>query len=106
MTGAAALFLVKALVLAFWVTPLWDVPDETGHYAIVADLSEGRGLPLQGKSAIPSDVVSDWTRGKSAAPCSDRPEPCALTDRTAMRDSDSLSGRFLIVASENGIFNS
>jgi hypothetical protein len=68
MTGAAALFLVKALVLAFWVTPLWDVPDETGHYAIVADLSEGRGLPLQGRSVLPSDVVSDWTRGKSAAP--------------------------------------
>jgi hypothetical protein len=68
MTGAAALFLVKALVLAFWVTPLWDVPDETGHYAIVADLSEGRGLPLQGQSVLPSDVVSDWTRGKSVAP--------------------------------------
>ena len=68
MTGAAALFLVKALVLAFWVTPLWDVPDETGHYAIVADLSEGRGLPLQGTSIVPSDVVSDWTRGKSATP--------------------------------------
>ena len=68
MTGAAALFLVKALVLAFWVTPLWDVPDETGHYAIVADLSEGRGLPLQGRSVLPPDVVADWTRGKSAIP--------------------------------------
>jgi hypothetical protein len=68
MAGAAALFLVKAVLLAFWVTPLWDVPDETGHYAIVADLSEGRGLPLQGRSVLSSDVVSDWTRGKSSAP--------------------------------------
>jgi len=68
MTGAAALFFVKALVLAFWVTPLWDVPDETGHYAIVADLSEGRGLPVQGRSVLAPYVVSDWTRGKSAAP--------------------------------------
>jgi hypothetical protein len=68
MTGVAALFLVKAVLLAFWITPLWDVPDETGHYAIVADLSEGRGLPLQGRSALPSEVVSDWTRGKSATP--------------------------------------
>ena len=68
MTGAAALFLVKAVLLAFWVTPLWDVPDETGHYAIVADLSEGRGLPLQGRSVLPPDVVSDWTRAKSATP--------------------------------------
>src|SRR5258706_5153228 len=68
MAAFAALFLVKAVVLAFWVTPLWDVPDETGHYAVVADLAEGRGLPLQGKSVLPSDVMSDWTRGKSATP--------------------------------------
>jgi len=27
MAAAAILFFVKALVLAFWVTPLWDVPD-------------------------------------------------------------------------------
>jgi preprotein translocase subunit SecG len=37
----AALFLVKAVVLALFVTPLWDVPDEVGHYALVADMAEG-----------------------------------------------------------------
>jgi hypothetical protein len=68
MAAAALVFLAKAVVLAFWVTPLWDVPDETGHYAIVSDLAEGRGLPLQGKSVVSSDVVSDWTRGKASAP--------------------------------------
>jgi len=68
MAAAALVFLAKAIVLAFWVTPLWDVPDETGHYAIVSDLAEGRGLPLQGKSVISSDVVSDWTRGKAREP--------------------------------------
>jgi hypothetical protein len=68
MAAAALVFLAKAVVLAFWVTPLWDVPDETGHYAIVADLAEGRGLPLQGKSVVSSDVVSDWTRGRTREP--------------------------------------
>lgn len=68
MAAVVFLFFAKTLVLAFWITPLWDVPDETGHYAIVDDLSEGRGLPLQGKSLVSSDVVSDWTRGKTRAP--------------------------------------
>ena len=63
MVAVAVLFLVKAVVLAFWVTPLWDVPDETGHYAIVADLAEGKGLPLQGKSVVPPDVMADWMHG-------------------------------------------
>ncbi len=68
MAAVALVFLLKAVFLAFWVTPLWDVPDETGHYAIVADLAEGRGLPLEGKSVVSSQVVADWTRGKSREP--------------------------------------
>ena len=68
MTAAALVFFAKALLLAFWVTPLWDVPDETGHYAIVSDLSEGRGLPVQGTSVLPPDVVSDWMRATAGAP--------------------------------------
>ena len=67
MAAVAALFLVKAVVLALWVTPLWDVPDETGHYAIVADLADGKGLPLPGRSVVPPDVVADWMRGQGAA---------------------------------------
>jgi len=64
----ALLFLVKAILLALFVTPLWDVPDETGHYAIVADLADGRGLPLPGKSVLPPDIVADWGRGRNLAP--------------------------------------
>ena len=60
----AAVFLLKAVVLALWVTPLWDVPDETGHYAIVADLADGKGLPLPGRSVLPPDVVADWAKGR------------------------------------------
>jgi hypothetical protein len=67
MAAIAILFFVKSLVLAFWITPLWDVPDETGHWVIVDDLAQGRGLPLPGRSVVPSDVVSDWMRGGPAA---------------------------------------
>ncbi len=68
MFGIALIFFAKAAALAFWITPLWDVPDETGHYAIVADLAAGGRLPLPGRSFVPPDVMSDWTRGKSTAP--------------------------------------
>ncbi len=64
MAAVAGLFFVKAVVLAFWVTPLWDVPDEVGHYAIVADLADGKGLPLPGRSVLPPDVVADWAGGR------------------------------------------
>ena len=65
MVAVVLLFLVKAVVLALWVTPLWDVPDETGHYAIVSDLSRGQALPLPGRSVVPPDVMADWMRGKT-----------------------------------------
>lgn len=68
IAGISALFLVKAVVLAFWVTPLWDIPDESGHYGIVADLAEGRGLPVPGKTTLPADVLADWSKGKTAGP--------------------------------------
>ncbi|HXI13137.1 MAG TPA: glycosyltransferase family 39 protein [Thermoanaerobaculia bacterium] len=56
----AAIFLVKALVLAFFVTPLWDVPDEVAHYAYIADIVDGRGIPRPGQSWIPAELVSHW----------------------------------------------
>jgi len=56
----AALFLVKALVLSFFVTPLWDVPDEVAHYAYIADIVDGRAIPRPGQSWIPVELVSHW----------------------------------------------
>ena len=64
----AALFFVKTVVLALFVTPLWDVPDEVGHYALIADIADGRGLPLPGRSVIPPDVVADWATKKTLSP--------------------------------------
>ncbi len=67
MRAVALLFFFKAAALAFFVTPLWDIPDEVGHFAIIADLADGRGLPLPGRSVLPADVLSDWTRDKAPA---------------------------------------
>jgi hypothetical protein len=61
----AVLFAVKATFLAFCVTPLWDVPDEVGHYALIADIADGRGLPLPGRSVIPEEVARDWATKKN-----------------------------------------
>lgn len=58
MLFIALLFATKSLYLAFSVTPLWDIPDEAGHYAYVRDLAEGRGIPLLGISAIGDDITS------------------------------------------------
>jgi hypothetical protein len=66
--GMAALFALKAAILAFWVTPLWDVPDEVGHYALIADIADGRGLALPGKSVIPEELARDWATRKNLAP--------------------------------------
>ena len=67
MVAFSLLFLAKAALLALFVTPLWDVPDESGHYAIVQDLSDGRGLPLPGRSVLPENVLQDWMRARPIA---------------------------------------
>ena len=65
MLFMAAVFLVKATILALFVTPLWDVADETGHYALIADIADGRGLPLPGRSVIPPTLAADWAKKKT-----------------------------------------
>jgi 4-amino-4-deoxy-L-arabinose transferase-like glycosyltransferase len=62
----ALLFFCKFMLLAFWITPLWEVPDETGHFAYARGLAEGKGIPVMGKAFIDSDIVSD-ARGKEVA---------------------------------------
>jgi len=54
------LFFVKAATLALFVTPLWDVPDEIGHFAYAADLADGRGVLPPGRAVIPPDLVARW----------------------------------------------
>lgn len=56
----ALLFLIKTAILALFVTPLWEVPDEPGHYAYVLDLTEQRGFPVYGKTPLPAEVIASW----------------------------------------------
>ncbi len=56
----AALFLLKAAALALFVTPLWDVPDEVGHFAYASDLADGRGIPPPGRAVISPEIAAHW----------------------------------------------
>ncbi|RWQ25278.1 glycosyltransferase family 39 protein [Mesorhizobium sp.] len=57
----ALLFTAKAFFLAFWITPLWDIPDEIGHYAYAEDIASGRGLPLLGTANISAEINTNVT---------------------------------------------
>jgi len=52
----ASLFACLAAFLAIFVTPPGDLPDESGHYAYVVDMTKGRPLPLLGKAEIPPNL--------------------------------------------------
>jgi len=53
------LFFVKATVFAWMVTPLWDTPDETGHYSYIESLADGH-YPVLGKAMMGADVTRSW----------------------------------------------
>jgi len=54
-----ALFFLKSGILSWNMIPRWDLPDEYGHYSYIEDLSEGRGLPVLGKSELSNWVKQD-----------------------------------------------
>ena len=68
MALVAAVFFIKASLLSLFLTPLWDVPDESGHYALVFDIVSGRGLPLMGRSVIPDRIYESWMRKPAPSP--------------------------------------
>ena len=55
----AILFFIKFAAFGLFLTPLWDIPDESGHYSYVEDLSHGR-MPLLGETRISRDVTDSW----------------------------------------------
>lgn len=55
----AALFACLAMYLAAFVTPQGDIPDESGHYAYVVDMTKGRPLPLLGTAEIHPNLWRD-----------------------------------------------
>ena len=60
-------FFIKAVYLAFFVTPLWDIPDETGHLAYVMQIAAGEGIPVLGTAMIPAEIMSHVRQVESAA---------------------------------------
>lgn len=55
----ATLFACLAVFLAIFVTPTGDLPDESGHYAYVVDMTKGRPFPLLGQAEIPPTLWRD-----------------------------------------------
>lgn len=55
----AILFCVKFAAYGLYLTPFWDIPDESGHYSYVEDLSHGH-LPVLGEARIARDVTDSW----------------------------------------------
>lgn len=62
----AVLFFLKVFVLGFFVIPLWDIPDEIGHYAYAWDLAQGEGIPLLGHAKIEAEIIANLTGDENA----------------------------------------
>lgn len=58
----ALLFLAKALILAFWITPLWQTPDEKQHFHYAQDIAMGKGLPVIGRAPVDIDFVTGYKK--------------------------------------------
>lgn len=63
----SGLFFIKAVVFAWMVTPLWDTPDETGHYSYIESLADGQ-YPVLGVATMGRDVTRSWLGDKAAPP--------------------------------------
>jgi hypothetical protein len=48
----------KVFYLAFFVTPLWHIPDETGHLSYVIQIASGGGVPVLGDAIISPEITS------------------------------------------------
>lgn len=55
----ALIFAAKFAVYAWAVTPLWDIPDEPGHYSYAEDMSRGQ-WPRLGQAKIGAEVAHSW----------------------------------------------
>ena len=55
----ALLIAIQAIFFSIFVTPLADIPDESGHFAYVTDISKGRPLPVLGNVENNRGIISN-----------------------------------------------
>ncbi|QCB46321.1 DUF2142 domain-containing protein [Hydrogenophaga sp. PAMC20947] len=61
----SVLFFLQAWFFGIFVTLQGDIPDESGHYAYVIDITKGRPLPVlgqtdKGRGVISNNLWRDW----------------------------------------------
>lgn len=62
--GISLLFFLKFAIFGLFITPLWDSPDEPGHYSYIVTLSHGH-YPTLGKTPIEPEVAASWLGPKA-----------------------------------------
>jgi hypothetical protein len=94
----AVLFFLKAAALALFVTPLWDVPDEVGHFAYASDLADGRGIAPPGLAVISPEIAAHWPGHTGGPPIANwteiHPPGYALAAAAALRVARTLTPDF------------
>jgi hypothetical protein len=61
----AVLLTLKALYMAFYVTPPGDIPDESGHYAYARDIAGGEFFPVLNEAMIPNNLWFDTSEAQA-----------------------------------------
>lgn len=56
-----ALFAIKFAIYGWFITPLWELPDEPGHASFVEDLRQG-DYPELGTAKISDEVARSWLK--------------------------------------------
>ena len=52
-------FFLKFCIYAVWITPLWEIPDESGHFSYIEDLRQGV-YPRIGEARMTREVTQSW----------------------------------------------
>jgi len=94
----AVLFFLKAAALGLFVTPLWDVPDEVGHFAYASDLADGRGIAPPGLAVISPEIAAHWPGHTGGPPIANwteiHPPGYALAAAAVLRVARTLTPDF------------
>lgn len=60
-------FFLKYCIYAVWITPLWEIPDESGHFSYVENLRQG-DYPRIGEARMTEEVTQSWLGRKTHPP--------------------------------------